>query len=239
MCAATPQYREELIAGYVLGNLSPEEAEEFNRLLAAHPNLMREVDRLQETLELLPYGLSQATAPQHLRTKILDAVELPTLSKPLQRFSWGKVVAMVAAISAIALSIENYVLRRELVVFQDAIAVLQNSETHLFMVSGQGENANATGNILMNLDESTAIVAVQNLPLPPQGQAYWLWAIVDGKTQLCGQFNILNADRGFDQILMPSEIYQEGSKVSKLFITLESTQPPKSPIGSVVMVSHS
>lgn len=238
MCAPTPQYREELIVGYVLGDLSPEETEEFNRLLAEYPDLMREVDKLQETLELLPYALPQVAAPQYLRSTILDAIA-PRLSKPQQRFlSWGKVLATIAAISAISLSIDNYLLRRELTAFRDAIAVIQHPETHLFSVKGQNEAANATGSVLMNLDDSTAIVAVQNLPVPPQGQTYWLWAIVDGKTQLCGQFNLPNSDISFDKILMPSEIYQEGSEVSKLFITLESTQPPISP-GAIVMLSHS
>jgi len=48
-----PERLEELIAGYVLGNLSPEEAEELRRLVAEHP---AEVHRLQEVLELMPYA---------------------------------------------------------------------------------------------------------------------------------------------------------------------------------------
>lgn len=236
MCAATPHYREELIAGYVLGNLSPQEASEFRRLLAEYPELRLEVDQLQETLELLAYELPQVAAPQHLRTAILAASE-SRLSPP-RYLSWSKVWATVAVVCAIALSIDNYMIRRELAGFRDAISVLQHPETYLFNVQGQGNAANATGSILMNLDDSTAVVAVQNLPLPPQGQAYWLWAIVDGKMQRCGQFNVLNSNSSFDQISMPSEIYQEGSEVSKLLITLESSQTPTFP-SSIVMVSHS
>ena len=68
-----PEQVEELIIGYVLGNLSPEEAEEFRPLLAKNPQLATQVNLWQEALELLPYALPEVEPPPHLRSAILSA----------------------------------------------------------------------------------------------------------------------------------------------------------------------
>ncbi len=68
-----PEQVEELIVGYVLGHLSPEEAEEFRPLLAKNPQLATQVNLCQEALELLPYALPEVEPPPHLRSAILSA----------------------------------------------------------------------------------------------------------------------------------------------------------------------
>ena len=59
----TPQNKypcewEELLAGYVLGDLEPEEVTEMHQLIAEHPEIVTEIDYLQDTLTMLPLGLS-------------------------------------------------------------------------------------------------------------------------------------------------------------------------------------
>ena len=56
----SPQEIQELIAGYVLGDLSSAEAEEFRSLLLQLPELQAEVTSLQEVLAMMPYGLDEA-----------------------------------------------------------------------------------------------------------------------------------------------------------------------------------
>ncbi|MBW4657390.1 MAG: anti-sigma factor [Drouetiella hepatica Uher 2000/2452] len=75
MTSALPSNWQELIAGYALGDLSPEEAEELQHLLAENPDLIAEVASLQEVLALMPYGLSQQVPSTQLRDSILMAVE--------------------------------------------------------------------------------------------------------------------------------------------------------------------
>lgn len=74
MTSALPSNWQELIAGYALGDLSPEEAEELQHLLAENPDLMAEVASLQEVLALMPYGLPQQEPAVQLRDSILTAV---------------------------------------------------------------------------------------------------------------------------------------------------------------------
>ncbi|MFH7030849.1 MAG: anti-sigma factor domain-containing protein [Heteroscytonema crispum UTEX LB 1556] len=66
---------ETLIAGYVLGDLTPEEVVEVNQYLAAYPELASEVSSLQATLALLPLTLPETSPPQNLRSQILQAAE--------------------------------------------------------------------------------------------------------------------------------------------------------------------
>ncbi len=63
---------EKLIAGYVLGDLTTEEAIEVNQLLVVHPELESEVDQLVEVLSLLPLALPQSYPSTQLKSKIIE-----------------------------------------------------------------------------------------------------------------------------------------------------------------------
>ena len=64
--------KQELLASYVLGDLTPEEVAQVNKLLAANPELVEEVKHLQETLALLPFALPEDEPPQKLGLQILQ-----------------------------------------------------------------------------------------------------------------------------------------------------------------------
>jgi anti-sigma-K factor RskA len=63
----------ELLASYVLGDLTPEEVARVNQLLKSHPELEVEVSRLQQTLALLPLSLPEASPPATLGSEIVQA----------------------------------------------------------------------------------------------------------------------------------------------------------------------
>ena len=81
-----PQRSKELMAGYVLGNLSSEEAEELRRVLKENPELATEVRRLQEVLEVMPYALPDIAPPPHLYSAILEAASAASLAVPILMF---------------------------------------------------------------------------------------------------------------------------------------------------------
>lgn len=70
-----PQALQELAAGYVLGDLNSEEAEHFHQLMEQEPSLKAEVAALQETLAMMPYGLTAEKPTVGLRSRILTAME--------------------------------------------------------------------------------------------------------------------------------------------------------------------
>ncbi|MEM9543030.1 MAG: hypothetical protein AAGA60_26505 [Cyanobacteria bacterium P01_E01_bin.42] len=111
MSESSPSRREELLAGFVMGDLSPEEAEEFQRLLARDPDLVGDSDRLQEVLACLPYALPEEAPPPQLREKILARAERPRWRRyPSPNLK--HVAGAIAALLVLALGIDNYRLRR-------------------------------------------------------------------------------------------------------------------------------
>lgn len=241
-----PERLEELIAGYVLGNLSPEEAEEFTRLLAENPELNIEVNRLQEVLELMPYALPQAAPPPSLRSSILEAAEtssLPDLTpKRLKRRSlpWRKIAGSMAALLAIALSVDNYFLRQQLSVTQaqsfrqkEVIAMLQNPNTHLISLKGRDMASSASGSIVMTSGKQKAVLALRNLPVLPKGQSYHLWSVVNDEMTSWGQFNANK--KGTVLVDLP---VRSSSEIASLVVTVEMSPAPVRPAGRMVMASN-
>lgn len=238
----TPEHLEELMAGYVLGNLCSEEAEEFSKLLTENPEIIQEVNRLQEVLGLLPYALPQVSPLHHLRSAIVEAVNTPVKTNPIRKLptlGWSKVVGSVVAVFALALGINNYSLRQELKNNQDVIAVMRQPETHLFSIKGKGNIATASGSVLMDFVADKGVIALQNTPTPSAGQAYWLWAVVGDKTIRCGQFDINSNGKVLDEFSIPDDSYDANTEISQLLVTLESSQDPQQPSGAIVMVSAS
>ncbi|MEL6938692.1 MAG: hypothetical protein AAFO84_05810 [Cyanobacteria bacterium J06598_1] len=83
-----PQALKELAAGYVLGDLSSEEAEQFHQLMQEVPALSLEVAALQAALHMMPYGLSEQRPRKGLRSQMLTATQIATRqdsAKPTNR----------------------------------------------------------------------------------------------------------------------------------------------------------
>ncbi len=73
-----PQDWETLIAGYVLGNLTPYEVTKVKEYLANYPELITQVNKLQATLGLFSLSLPKNSSSQpseNLRSRILQAAE--------------------------------------------------------------------------------------------------------------------------------------------------------------------
>lgn len=242
----SPEHLEELVAGYVLGNLCSEEAEEFKQLLAEKPELIQQVNQLQEVLGLLPYALPKIRPPQHLRSVIVEAVydpvNTPVNTKVARRqfvLPWSKIVASVAAIFTLALGIDSYRLRQDLSSAKDVLTMLDGRDTHLYSVKGKDKISTASGSVLIDFDADKAAIALNNISSPPTGQSYWLWAVVNDKIIRCGQFNVGTNGFALDKISVPDDAYKNGDEISKLLITLESSESPSYPSGQIVIVSAS
>ena len=113
--------QQELMAGYVLGDLDPDERATFQTLLLASPELEAEVLSLQEALGMMPLGLAVQEPPDALRNRIL-AVAVPQPSPIRKRWkrsvSWSVWVGSLAVGIAIILGWQNWQLRQQLAMRQ-------------------------------------------------------------------------------------------------------------------------
>jgi anti-sigma-K factor RskA len=71
--ANDPNLWSELLAGYVLGDLSPAEMIQVQQYLDRHPEAIAQVEDLQNTLALLPIGLPDVTLPDDLKARVMAA----------------------------------------------------------------------------------------------------------------------------------------------------------------------
>ena len=126
------QQWQELLADYVLGDVTPEEAETVHQLLLAHPELQGEVNRLQETLALLPLALPESSPPKTLKTNILrlaQANPANSIVDSLRRQSKLRFFALgsVALSIILGLGFSNYRLHEELALVQADLAQYQQA----------------------------------------------------------------------------------------------------------------
>ncbi len=75
-----PEYMEALLAGYALGDLSPDEMDQVQAYLEAEPASANELAKLQATLALLPLSLPESQPSPELKARILTAAAAETVT---------------------------------------------------------------------------------------------------------------------------------------------------------------
>ncbi|WP_228015232.1 hypothetical protein [Synechocystis salina] len=94
---------QELLAGYVLEDLTPAEQAQVEELLSQNPALVQEVEQLRATLNLLPLGLSSADVPPPLLLSPSPVNQFsPSVVKSTPKFPWGKIALGGLLATAIA-----------------------------------------------------------------------------------------------------------------------------------------
>ena len=253
-----PENWQDLLAGYALGDLSSEEAETLQQILTDQPELSVEVDRLQEVLALMPYGLPDHEPPLHLKDTILLAAEAelpaPPDVVPIARRSnlrWLGLMGMAAAAAVVGLSLNNYQLRQEIqtnriviaalqqetALSRPVISALQRPQAKPYAITGTGKATNASGTIVLDRQQKQIVMVAQNLPELPQGQAYRLWAMPqNSKTPAyCGEFNADSTGLVTTRWAAKSALCS--SNPAQLLITAELVTAPPMPQGELVMKS--
>lgn len=256
-----PHKWKELLAGYVLGDLTHQEVTEMHQLIAEHPEIVTEIDQFQETLAMLPLGLSETYPAQSLRDRIASkAIPIGVenlLAEPLEPsidLSMSKVtrspqhknlwklgtigLSSISAIAIIALGFDNYQMRQQIATNQielqkhrQTIAMLQGADNRMISLKGMGAIPAATGSVMIAPTEKTAMISIQNLRQIPQDNSYRLWAIVDGKKIDCAQFRPDDQGKVFLKVPLGNALKQS----TTLIITIEPNKDMSESTGEMVM----
>lgn len=236
-----PQNWQDLAAGYASGDLSPEEAAAFQQLLETQPDIAAEVEAFQTVVDLMRYAPPEQSPPTHLRDQILMQAQAspqpaqPVQTKPLRQRNpsstgW-RMGGAIAALAIIALALDNFFLRQSLQQSQPLAKLLQQPNIQLYAMKGTQQQLGASASLVINAEQAT--IVTQKLSVLPSGEAYRLWAIIEGKPDpvFCGQFNS-EAVQAVVQWQLPS---RDCRTPKKWLITAELASAVPVPSGPLVL----
>jgi hypothetical protein len=114
--------------------------------------------------------------------------------------------------------------------YQQAVATIEQAPGRMLNLAGSGIAASASGNVVITPSQRQAVLMIQNMPKPPEGKVYHLWAMVEGRKVACIQFTP-EAD-GKVLMQLPADRWVNAIGVA---VTLEPNQSEVQPTGDMVM----
>jgi Anti-sigma-K factor rskA len=141
----------ELLAGYVLGDLSSDDMILVQQHLASNPSAIADVEELQITLGLLPLGLDDVAVPEQIKTNLFTSLpdretpkiaEIRSIKKTRSRNSqrrWFAIAGSMAAMAIAALGVQSYQLQQEFSATRQELARLRESQEQLIARSIDGD----------------------------------------------------------------------------------------------------
>ncbi len=236
-----------LMAGYVLGDLSPDEAAEFERLLGQDPAIAAEVAQLQKALET-SYAPPELMPPPHLRAAILakaDEVQSgPTISRTRRFLSWRTGLELAAAGLIGALGVNNYRLQQALQISQ---AETQQYAALTYVLDATRSESQASATVVVNPNTLEATITVKNLPPLPPGRVYALWTVVkpdapfttDRHQAILTEVFQVDAQGEFSQTIAVPKAYRAQEQVAKVAVTIENSDAPQQHTGTPILITGS
>ena len=237
---------KELLASYVLGDLTPEEVAAVHQLLNSHPELKAEVSSLQKTLALFPLALPEAELPPTLGSRILQAASGTVASSTASSSNQVRrrltallgIAGSVAASVVLGLGFYSYRLHQQVIAtqaelshYQETIALLRQPSNRLLSIQGTEATPAASGSLVVVPKSETIVLALQNLTPLPKGKIYRLWGVADGKKIYCGEFK----PNPQGKVLVELPLDAEMSDSASVVITVEPSQKLSYPTGETVM----
>jgi Anti-sigma-K factor rskA len=245
----TSESWSELLAGYVLGDLTPAEIQRVESYLLAHPEDRAEITNLMLPLDLLPLTLPADRPPDSLRAQILQSAtaeadsfsdEIAPVTK-LRRKSmplW-KPIAMGLELLAIGwFGWYNYRLTQELATVKQDLKTAQivkqkppvkTEDRSILSLLQQPNNRlvplknmpgqTGAGSLIVVPTKSVAVLILQNIKPLPQGQVYRTWAIMGDEEMSCVDF--LPDKNGKVFVKIPLDRLQ---KANKVMVTIEQKE---------------
>lgn len=234
----------ELLAGYVLGDLTPEEAARVHHLIETDPEIAKEVNRLQTILGLVPLSLAPTSVPQGSLSRLLvrarqqEEVKSPDTKKHLRvvPLSWAAILAMLATFALGGLFWENQKLKRALTAaqnlsaYRDVVTLLGQPNNRFLALKGITPDSNASGSLVIAPRKESAMLVMRDLQPLPKDKVYRMWAFVDGKKLSCADF-IPNA-QGEVFLKLPLDRW---GRTTEVVITIEPARPLPYPVGKMVI----
>ncbi|MFQ4140469.1 anti-sigma factor domain-containing protein [Nodosilinea sp. PGN35] len=252
-----PDNWQSLLAGYVLDDLTAEEAAQVEQWIEQYPEVATELAALQATWGSLALGPTPIAPPPDLRDRTLAAAMAaapePAMARGIpvpdqvpnavpgdrRRVPWGRLgLALGWAATALALALalqENQRLRLALRQTEAVVASFSQPANRLYTLAGTEAEPQATARLVVNPAEQTALIVTTDLPSLSEDQVYRLWALADSDPVFCGEFNPATAE-DTNQWTLPDAVCSTAPV--QMLITTERAADPPIPAGELVMRSE-
>ncbi|MGB3533615.1 MAG: anti-sigma factor [Microcoleaceae cyanobacterium] len=248
-----------LIAGYVLNDLSDEEAAIIEELLK-DAEVMQAVEQMQLAVEQA-YAPDEVQPSPQLRSVIMNFAEStqPIVNQRVEPDSdmgskmpsktssvvllprWVKLLGALAAVLITGLSLSNYLLWRSLRIQQARV----NTES-LVLSLQPTTNVNLSPEVVVTADPETlrGTLAVKNLPPLEPGKVYVLWTVLapdapfttDPKNAILTQVFSIPATGEQTQPLILPRAFQDPTLVEAFAITVEDATSPQRHQSSPILI---
>jgi hypothetical protein len=227
---------DTLLAGHALGDLDSAEREQLASLLRQDPGLQRRLDEFRTTLELLPLALPLSTTPpQRMRQRLLDQAGISTRPQAVGRPALGAwLLPTLMGMALLALGIQLHQTKQQLAQIEHRLKTpegLTPVSRHLSL-EATGPGLRANGEVMVTGNPTHNVLMLNDLPPPPPGHLYRLWANVDGRLVGCVAFK--PTDQGHVAMLIPPLPTSLAKSVS---VTVEQDPLGAAPTGAMVLTT--
>ncbi|MGF1576408.1 MAG: anti-sigma factor domain-containing protein [Cyanophyceae cyanobacterium] len=250
--------QNELLAGFVTGDLDPTELEQCRHLLATHPELEAEIGALEESLGLVINSFVSMDPPVALRQKLMAAVEQPDAGIPLghteaegsssvvsiaqwrqrSRWDWRLLANGVAAALVVGMGFQTFQLQHQLSQTEAMLTAFQSPNARLFPLA----SPDSSGRGVMMFDPvlQQASFVFHDMPMPetPSTYFYQLWVVAGSRLIPCGGPKPVQPSLVIDFPITPSrysELYEPD--LEGFILTLEESPNVEQPTGPVILQS--
>jgi anti-sigma-K factor RskA len=228
----------ELIAGYALDALDPDDEARVRELLATSEEARRELRALTEVATAMATATSGPTPRPELRGRILDAARAePQNVVSLGTYRRSRVVpalaatAAVAAVAALALGIWGVDASNDL---DDARAALERQRAAAAVLADPDARtvdlAAGDGRLVVD-DDGAAVLVLDGMETAPAGKTYELWVSDGGAPVRAGIFD----GAGARDVVPVEEAVEPGSVV---LVTVEQAGGVDAPTGDPIVASR-
>jgi anti-sigma-K factor RskA len=192
---------------YVAGSLSDEENKEVHGMLMKYPELIKEVQKIENTVTTLTSSVSPESSSsdfKDLLIRIIDNNEKESKVIPIQKSktNWitysGWAASILVGSALLFSALNNSTLSEELKVasqqnekieerLEQTATSLETNKTLLAAIrdknviniplAGQKISPDSYAKVYWNKSSETMFVDVQGLPDPPEGKVYQLWSL--------------------------------------------------------------
>jgi anti-sigma-K factor RskA len=244
----------DLAAAYALGALGPEETRDFEAFMAGSPETQREVAEFRDVAALLALGEPERRADADLRTRVLARIEeeqgrrIPgsRSGSPGTRIPLAVSGALAASFIAVfglgaaLLSLRGDLARlnRDLAARQEqlqareaTLSAILEPGVELYQLTSSGDPEPGI-QLFWDRKRNSAIINGFRLKPVPDGKAYQLWFIKDGKPVPSVTFKPEPTGQArVEQVPVPTD-----GKVSAAAITVEPAGGSPQPTSPILLV---